>query len=218
MNNPYEFMEPAIKELARREAQAIVQAQLGNHTDTQKADRFVSEHASWLYQYDQNGQKQFQSVYDPMSGGMRAMPVMSQWGQIFGQEVQRISQQQARRGYSDIEEQKALAMREVQFQYLLAQSQQQRQSVTSQGSPSQAPGGHPVQNQQRQLSPQEQANQQFLRDNNPPAQMPPSQGRQRGVKDPVTRKNLKEKMLADLAANGINDQVLDNSLRSAGRQ
>jgi len=145
MANPFEFFEPAITQLARREAQQIAQQQLQQHNDRQFATNFIQQNADWLCQKDQSGQPMWNK---DATGQM--VPVLSDWGQKFAGYVR----DAAGMGIGDPAKQQQYALGLTQRDWALANPQ----AILAQQQPVQ----QPVQQQQQvqqQLTPAQQAQQ-----------------------------------------------------------
>jgi hypothetical protein len=154
MANPYEFIEPAVKILARQEAQAIAQQQLQVHNDRQFATNFIQQNADWLCQKDQAGQPMWNR--DPVSG--QSYPVLSDWGQKFSTYVKQANQF----GIQDPARQQEYALGLVQRDWAMANPQallQMQQQPAAGISPAAQQQQLPLQQQQQQLTPAQQAQQ-----------------------------------------------------------
>lgn len=192
--DPFEFMDPHIEARAREIAEKVIEDRFGRQRDQQTAQQFVQEHGGWLYEMDpQTRQIRQHSVFDPNTGQYRTEPVLTQWGQAFASYVRDEDARQRSRGYSDVNEQKRNAMDRVQRDYAVAQLK-----VLQTGG--MAPSG---------LSPQQQANQQFLQQHNPPAGVPATGGPISPAATPVTRTNLADMLRQNFKAQGITDEVLN---------
>jgi hypothetical protein len=202
MQNPYQFFEPLVQQAvqqARQESERVIREQLSQQRDIAMSTQFVQQNSRWLYELDPQGQTMIQSVYNPMSGSMVQTPVLSQWGRMLYQAVQEESQKQQQRGYFDQEEQQRNAMMRVQNQYMLNLLQQGAQ-------PNQQPAQAPPQT----LSPQQQSNQDFLKQNNPPAQQPPSGQGTRPARRKIGRNGLGAALAERFKQTGITDDSIKN--------
>jgi hypothetical protein len=179
--NPFQFMEPAIRSIAAEMAQQQVQQHLSQYQEVQSSHQFVAQNAPWLYEQDQAGQIKHQPVFDPASGRYVQQRVLSPWGQKFRDYIVQESEWQRRHGINDTEAQTRRAMEKVQFEYLLAAQQT---------------GAAPQQQQPQQAAPQQtprqQANQSFLgRQTVQPVQRGPSSP----ASTPVTTRHELEQTL-----------------------
>ena len=194
--NPFEFFGPAIEKIARGQAEQIVREQLQAQTEQRSSQEFVQKNRSWLYECNQDGSIKQVQQFNPATGSYYAAPVLSRWGQAFGRYVQEVADQQQQRGYSDTAEQQKLATMMVERDFAIAQM--------GQGAvpPAAAPNGVPPAPTQ---TPQQAANNDFLRRNNPPAAQPPANGNPR-FQDPAYPKSIAElesMALQQMAALGI---------------
>lgn len=184
MQNPFEFFEKPIKDLATQVAQEIVQKQLGGYQENAFAKDFIRENSSWLHERDPQGQV----VVDPYT----KQPLLSQWGQVFRNHV--INAEKL--GIRDAKSQQEYALGLTQRDWAFASQQQPQPQV-------QQPQVQQPAAEQRQA-----ANQAFLQQagQQKPAgrQTPPSNVPQQQVQKPL-RQRMKEAFLQ----NGITmDQVL----------
>lgn len=178
-NNPYEFMEPAIKHLAKQIAEETIGQRLGQQSEVQFAKNFLAENAGWLYERTPQGQ----AAVDPMTW----QPLLSKWGNSFRDYVQEAEQ---KLGIKTAEGQQKYALALVQRDYAIANQQQAPAAPAAPAAP-----------QQTAL---QQANGAFLQNlgggnpTTPPSQpVPPNQPLNLGA---MLRKGFK--------ANGITDQAL----------
>jgi hypothetical protein len=202
LQNPHEYMKPTIETIARKIAQEAIQGQFSQVNDRQSSHEFVQKNTGWLYEIDQaTGQPKKQAGLNPMNGQRMEMNVLSPWGQRFSQYVQEISQRQTARGYQDVEEQKQIALAQIQRDYAIFENEQYRAGkAPSPQSPAAAPSAPPT----RQLTPQEAANAAFLAKQNPAS--PPPRGNAVPGEKKVVNKNLRQEMMSAMQAAGITDQ------------
>lgn len=185
LQNPYEYMQPAIKHWAEKIAQDIVQRELSQYRNQQDADRFVAEASPWLY-VNENGQPKVEKVFNPQTGRYEARKVLSPWGELFGDKVAQRQRWYQEKGIPiDQEEMKQWAMTQVQIAYLMSQAQQ----PSAPAAPAEPP-----------KTPREQANDDFLQRNNPAARKPGSNSVP--AKQKVTESNLEEQLATALKASG----------------
>ena len=190
LQNPFKFMEDGIRKLIRDESSLIVNNQLGQHSDAQTSQRYVEQNAAWLYDRDDVGNVKFTQVFNPMTGQQVRTPVLSRYGEVFRAGIEEKAAEQNRRGYQDVNEQRLYAEQRVQLAEM-----QDRLHWLQQGGGAVA-GGAPAVTQQS-------ANAAFLAKNNPPSNVPPTTGNTNAASPPVTRKNLREQLAADMAAAGF---------------
>lgn len=136
MANPFEFFAPAIKHLARQEAEAIAKQQLGQLTDSQFVEGFISQNKDWLYARDAAGN----AIMDPTN---RGVPVLSEWGQRFKGYVE----QAQKLGIGRLQDQQEFALTAVQRDFLVAnpgQAQTTTQTPPAAGAPPAAPPQNPA--------------------------------------------------------------------------
>lgn len=189
--NPFEYFAPAIKALARQEAQSIAQEQLATHTDRQFANDFIQQNANWLYAAGPDGR----AAVDPMSG----QPLLSQWGTMFRDHAKAANDM----GIRDVRAQQQYALERVQFAAMV----QERQAAQS---PVQQPayvGGVQQPVQSPATVARQQANQVFL--NGAGGRQQPNVGPQGQAGNPPANQaglSLKERLNAAFAANGVTAQ------------
>jgi hypothetical protein len=194
MSNPFEFFEPAIKQLARQEAQAISQQQLAQHNDRQFSQSLIQQNADWICQKDQSGQPQF---------NRDGTPVLSPWGQAYAGYVRDAAQL----GLVDPQKQHSYALGLTQRDYLLAQ--QNAGAQVQQPAAAVAPAAGAM---QPQLTPaqqaQQNANNQFL-NRAAGAQHHPQRGPQLvngQVPANTVGLSLDERLRNNFKANGVTDR------------
>lgn len=191
MQNPHEYIAPTVKALAEQIANETIEKRLAAEREKQSNTTFIKQNESWLYDIDPATKMPREQIgFDPATGEQRTFKVLSPWGQHFAKYVERISQQQAARGYHDEEEAKNLAM--VYFERDVAQAK------LGMNSPAAAPGT---------ATPQDKANQAFLDKANPPGKSEPGGGNSK-ANEKVTNKNLIQAMLKEMREAGISDAQL----------
>lgn len=198
MSDPISTFEPIIKQLVTEQAQQLVEQRMSQQRDQQSSQQFVQENTTWLYERDANGNVQQQQIFNPMTGQCTMAPQLSPWGQRFSQYVQQEASEQQRRGFMDVGRQQQVAMAMIQRDYAFAQLQGQRAP---------APAATPPAPQ----NPREAANQRLLQQNNPPANVPPTNGNANPGPQRIPKGQLRAELLKAFSANGINDQTLNNN-------
>ncbi len=194
MQNPHAYIEPTVKHLARQIAEQIVNERLSKKDATSAAREFVHQNANWLYELDPQGQPKMAQVFNPMNGQYDQSPVLSVWGQAFQRYARERQSYQQQRGFFDEADMKSYALAMVQRDYAVAKLNNQ--------SPTPAAPNQPV---APPPSPQTQANDTFLKRNNPPAAQPGTNGNSRSIPAEVTRMNLEQRMLEGLKSAGFSD-------------
>lgn len=185
LSNPYQFFEPAIKRLAREEAQSLIRENLGQYQDTAFAREFTAQNAQWLYDRDAQGQVLTQPAVDPASGQLVHRPSLSPTGRLFAHYVQDAE----RRGVRGVQDQRDYALGLVQRDLALAQLQQA--GATQQGAA---------------------AKQQFTQGGHTPqhgAALPPTTPPVPGTSPPgQDRLSLGDRLRQNFRAHGVTDQTI----------
>ena len=193
-SNPYEFFQQPIEHLATQIAQREVQRHLSSFQDQSGAREFVAQNSPWLYEKDTAGQIKMEQAFNPATGRYTQQPMLSPWGARFKECVQGEAERQARHNYSDIEEQKARALQQVQLEYALYQLGQNQQAGA-------ATPGAPAGNGAAPRTPRQQANEQFLQGNNAPGKRPG--GNAANAQTPINGMNLEQILQQRFKAAGI---------------
>jgi hypothetical protein len=185
-SSPTKTLQPIIDARAEQIAEKAIKKHLAALQETQATQQFLQEHSSWLYEKDANGQVRHEPQVHPITGVMQNVPVLSSHGKKFQEEAARIAQQQQKRGYSDIEEQKRLAMQQIQLDYALAEIQRLK------GQPTAGPGQTVL----------ETTNQKFLKQNNAPGKKRPGSNSATTTPQVNNRINLEQAMREVFQENG----------------
>jgi hypothetical protein len=84
--NPMQALRPIVTELARAEADRIVQERMGGVQAQGQVNAIIQQNSEWLFQKDQNGHVQRQ--FNPATG--QQVPVLSPVGRFYAEKVQQL--------------------------------------------------------------------------------------------------------------------------------
>ena len=181
LQNPFEFMAPAIKHVATQIATQHAEQNVNQYREQQEVQQFITQHSDWLFDKGDKGEVKTRQVLNPSTGRYENEKVLSKYGRTFVQSLQ----QAAQSGLSP-EMQQDYALKTVQNEYMA--SDDYMQWVAKQMAPA-APAAPAA-------SPRQAANAAFTQRANPAAP-PASTARGNAVTAPrqVNRENLAEIML-----------------------
>ncbi len=189
LQNPYKFMEPAIKHLAVQAAAQHAEQNVGQYREQQEAQQFITQHSDWLFDKGDNGSPKTRQVINPQTGRYENEKVLSRYGQLFVENLQ----QAAQAGMQPAMQQE-FALKSVQNAYMASDEYMQYLQARANPAPA-APAA----------SPRQAANAAFTQKANPAAP-PVSQPRGNAVPAPqtVNRGNLEQVMLQRFQEAGVN--------------
>jgi hypothetical protein len=203
MTNPFKFMNGFIEKRATAIAERIIGERMRSNQDQQGATTFIQNNMQWLYEIDpQTGRPRQQLGINPQTGQQQMFDMLSPWGQKFRQYATEVNASQGRRGYHDEAEIQSEALRRVQFDFAmqeLADIKAGRVPITP-ANPAEPP-----------KTPQQKSNDDFLNKHNPPGARQPGGGNTTPEPPKITKQNLRQIMLQEMAAQGITDQTLGNA-------
>jgi hypothetical protein len=119
-SDPAETLKPFIQELARQEAQSMVQQHLSTYQDQVYADNYVQQNSNWLHARDPNTK---QLLTDPFT----KQPLLSAAGQRFKGYIEQLHQG----GVTNLKLQEQLARNMVERDVAMAQLAQIQQGQTN---------------------------------------------------------------------------------------
>lgn len=189
--DPLAVIKPGLEQMIDQRAQQLIEQRMQAQQEQFSARDFVKQHSSWLHQRDANGQVQYQ--INPQTG--RPVEVLSPTGQRFGQYVQQ-AEQLGLNTQGQVQYAMGMTQRDVMYAQLAGQQQQQTQAAQ----------------QTPPVDPAQQARDQFLAQaaqnalGNRQAQVAAGQqANVNGQPPPMapTTHSLRERMMADMAAQGI---------------
>ena len=204
--NPHEFLAPTVQALAEKIANDVVEKRFGQQQTVGNASTFIQQNRHWIYELGENGQPKQAQMFDPAVGQNRLIPVLSPLGKRFQDYATEIHARQQARGYADDDEMTAMAQALTYRDWLDADHARLK------GELEQLKGGQAGGPQAAPLTPQQQANADFLKKNNPAgkAQTAPV-GRGGANVNPaepkVTRKNLEKTLRDSLIGAGFTNGV-----------
>lgn len=188
LENPHKYIAPTVQMIATQIAQQYSQQNVGQYRETVGAQQFVAQNSPWLYEQDgQGGIKQTQ-VINPQTGRYEFTKVLSPHGMMFRDKVMEYAQMGL-----PVEQQSALALRDVQLAYAVSQLNVQQQQANGQQQ-AQPANGQPA-------TPRQAANAAFLQANNPAGRRPG--GNANPAPTPVTRQNFEQVLLQRMKDAGV---------------
>lgn len=95
--NPAEFIAPIAQHVAQQVAAQVMQQQFGQQQEVSSLSSFRQQNANWLYE-NEGGQFKTRQHYEPRTGRMEEMPVLSKKGQRFIELVMQRDSYQKQRG------------------------------------------------------------------------------------------------------------------------
>jgi len=180
ISNPFEFMAPAIRQLAQKEAQSIVDGKFSQTTELASSAKYVQDNSSWLYNLGADGKPVMTQTFNPMTGQTVMSPALSEWGNVFLRCVQEEETRQRKYGYVDVDEQRRFAEARVSRMADSLELQKLRAAATTPAAPA--------------TNPQQAANDAFLKANNPGGKVPATRGNTTVAAKPATRANFREEL------------------------
>ncbi len=187
LQNPYKFMEPAIKHLAQQEASRYSTEGVGQYREQQEANKFIDEHKEWLFD-QQNGAVKTRQVLNTQTGKYQTEKVLSRYGDLFVQNLNTA----AKHGLPP-DLQQSYALQAVQNAYMA--SPEYVKWIQSKQAP--ASPAAPV------TSARQQANAAFTQRANPATPPAPVGGNATPAPQKVNRENLEQIMLSRFRDAGV---------------
>jgi hypothetical protein len=193
LQNPHEYMAPTIQHIAKQVAEQLIRDQLSQRDNQSSNREFLQQNSAWLYELDATGQPKTTPTFNPMSGQMVQGPVLSQWGQLFQKYAKDRQSYQQQAGYAfDERDMKDYALAMVQRDYAIHMARNPQAATPPPGAP-----GVPAK------TPQQAANDAFLKNNNPPAAQPGTNGNTVPKPVEVNRMNLEQVLAERMKGIGI---------------
>ena len=193
LQNPFKFMEPAIRHIAGEIAVSQAQQGVGQYKEQQEAQSFVQQHSSWLFEQD-GGKVKTQSVINPQTGRYESQQILSHWGKEFLNALQ----DAAKYGLPP-EKQQDYALKAVQNSYMASDQYADEVYAKRQAAAAPAAASKPAE------TPRQAANSGFLQRANPANVPSPSANGGNAVPAPqtVNKMNLEQVMLKRFQDEGI---------------